>query len=181
MKVLVVKSSVTGDGSFSNKKIDSLVEQYKEKGWEVVIRDVAKNPVPLFDANLMSGFRGNPEFAKDVQHHNDLIDEVLSVDEIVLGAPMYNFSIPVQLKAYLDAISRSGKTFKYTENGPVGLLSAKKAVIVSSRGGFYHNNGFTNQEDYLKTVLSFLGVQEKELVLIEGTAMGENKESTHTL
>lgn len=174
-KILVIKSSITGDNSHSNKYVDKLIADHQKQGHEIIIRDVAKNPVPLFNANLMSGFQGNQQFANEVAVHNALIDEILSADELIIGAPMYNFSIPVQLKAYIDAISRAGATFKYTDTGPVGLLKAKKAIFVFSRGGLYHANGYTNQEDYLKMVFSFLGVKSFEYVFVEGTAMGADK------
>lgn len=173
MKVLVIKSAITGSNSQSNKKIDTLVEEYKKQGHEIVVRDIAQNPVPLFDANLMKGLYGDKNYENEVNAHNQLIEEVLSADEIVIGAPMYNFSIPVQLKAYLDAISRAGKTFKYTDTGPVGLLKAKKLVVVSSRGGYYNERGYDNMEVFLSNIFSFLGVKEHKFILIEGTAMGE--------
>jgi FMN-dependent NADH-azoreductase len=105
-----------------------------------------------------------------------LVEELLAADAIVIGAPMYNFSIPTQLKAWIDRIAQAGRTFRYTEKGPVGLASGKKVVIASSRGGRYAGtaleNALDHQEAYLRAVLGFLGITDVTVVRAEGTGMG---------
>lgn len=177
MKILVIKSAITGENSFSNKKIDEIVAQQKSLGHEVIVRDVAKNPVPLLDNNLLRGLGGDSNFADQVNIHNAIIEEALSADEMIVGAPMYNFGIPTQLKMYIDAICRAGVTFRYTEDGPQGLLKAKKVTFVISRGGKYKSLGYTSQEDFLKMTFNFLGVQDINIHLIEGIAMNDVTET----
>jgi FMN-dependent NADH-azoreductase len=106
-----------------------------------------------------------------------LLEELLAADVLVIGVPMYNFSIPTQLKAWIDRIAQAGKTFKYTEKGPVGLVGGKRVVIASSRGGIYSADGalqaHDHQEAYLRTVLNFLGITDVSIVRAEGLNLGE--------
>lgn len=177
MKILVIKSAITGSNSISNKKIDEIIAENQAQGHEVIVRDVAQNPVPLLDNDMLRGLGGDTAHVANVKVHDELIAEALSADQIIIGAPMYNFAIPTQLKMYIDAICRAGVTFKYTETGPQGMLKANKAVFVISRGGKYKEQGFTNQEEYLKMVFGFLGIKEFEVILVEGLAMNDVTES----
>ena len=111
---------------------------------------------------------------KPREHIDDaLIAQVQAADAIVLGVPMYNFGIPVQLKSWLDAIARAGVTFRYTENGPEGLLKGKKAYIAFARGGKYRGTEADTQVPYLKTILGFLGITDVHFIYAEGLNMGE--------
>ncbi|MFL6664481.1 MAG: FMN-dependent NADH-azoreductase, partial [Rhizobacter sp.] len=111
-----------------------------------------------------------------------LVSQFLAADVVVLGAPMYNFSVPTQLKAWIDRIAQAGRTFTYTDKGPVGLAGGKTVVIASSRGGMYSTNpalaGLDHQESYLKTVLGFLGITDVRIVRAEGVAMGDAAKAT---
>jgi FMN-dependent NADH-azoreductase len=110
-----------------------------------------------------------------------LIAEFLAADVVVIAAPMYNFSIPSQLKSWIDRIAAAGRTFKYTDGGPVGLAGGKKVLIASSRGGVYSSEqGRTMdfQEDYLRTVFGFLGISDIEIVRAEALNMGDDKRAT---
>jgi FMN-dependent NADH-azoreductase len=105
-----------------------------------------------------------------------VLDEFLSADVIVIGAPMYNFSIPSSLKAWIDRVMVAGKTFRYTESGPEGLAGGKKVIVASSRGGFYGDDSgrahLDFQEDYLRQVFGFVGITDIEFVRAEGIGMG---------
>lgn len=106
-----------------------------------------------------------------------LVRQFLAADVIVVGAPMYNFSVPSQLKAWIDRLAQAGRTFKYTDRGPVGLAGGKTVVVASSRGGVYSSNpalaALDHQESYLKTVFGFFGISDVRFVRAEGVGMGE--------
>jgi FMN-dependent NADH-azoreductase len=102
-----------------------------------------------------------------------LIDELRRADTIVLGLPMYNFGLPSSLKAYFDHVARAGVTFKYTEKGPVGLLTGKKAYVFATRGGYYAGTPKDTQTPYVRDFLAFLGITDVEFVYAEGLAIGE--------
>ncbi len=107
-----------------------------------------------------------------------LIAEIQAADVVVLGVPMYNFGVPAQLKNWIDAISRAGVTFRYTEKGPEGLLKGKKVYVALTRGGKYRNTPADTQVPYLKTVFTFLGLTDVHFVYAEGLAMGPDAEQT---
>jgi len=106
-----------------------------------------------------------------------LVSQFLAADVVVIGAPLYNFSIPTQLKAWIDRVAQVGRTFKYTEKGPIGLAGGKTVIVASTRGGVYSTsdagNAMEHQESFLKTVFGFLGVTDVRFVRAEGLAMGE--------
>jgi FMN-dependent NADH-azoreductase len=144
----------------------------------IIERDLAKNPVPhLLPETLNALFSGNPD-APELALSNQLINELEASDMIVLEVPMYNFGIPSVLKAWIDHVARAGKTFKYTETGPVGLLKGKKVFLVLGRGGVYSEGPYAvmdHQESYLRAVLGFIGITDVESIYIEGVAMGAEK------
>jgi FMN-dependent NADH-azoreductase len=112
-----------------------------------------------------------------VDYSDALIKELKEADVIVLGLPMYNLGLPSNLKAYFDHISRAGETFKYTDTGPVGLLTGKKAYVVATRGGNYQGTPYDTQTDYIKVFLGFIGITDVEFVYAEGLNMGEEPKS----
>lgn len=171
MKILQIKSSILGENSTSNKYTSKLIESFKKVGDEVIVRDVASNPVTQLSGEVL-GQLGNADSAV-TKEHGSLIEEIKGADIVVIGAPMYNFSIPATLKNYFDAITKAGVTFKYNEQGqPVGFLGGKKTYVVISRGGKYKENGMTFQEDYLKVQLGFIGLTDVQFIFVEGLAMG---------
>ncbi|MDH4611034.1 FMN-dependent NADH-azoreductase [Pseudomonas sp. BN102] len=181
MKLLHLDSSILGDASASRQLSRAVVEAWEaaEPAAKVTYRDLAGDALSHLSAlSLVAG--GTPSELRDAaqKHEAELgettLNEFLAADAIVIGAPMYNFTIPTQLKAWIDRIAIAGKTFRYTENGPEGLAVGKKVVIVSTSGGI-HSGQVTGQahEDYLKLVLNFLGVTDIEIVRAEGLAYGE--------
>lgn len=173
--VLVLKSSILGDYSKSNGLIDHLVDSLQ--GSSIVERDLASNPLPVLDGEIAFGLRGGEELSQKQQDalalSDTLIEEIKASDTIVIGAPMYNFSIPTQLKNWFDLIARAGVTFSYTENGPVGLLTGKKVIVVTTRGGMHKGGATDVMVPYLKTFLGFVGLTDVDVVYSEALNMGE--------
>jgi FMN-dependent NADH-azoreductase len=146
---------------------------------KVIVHDLEKNPVPHLDGERFAAFSSKPDERTARQQSlldfsDQLINELKSAEVLVIGMPLYNFGIPSVLKAYIDQISRAGSTFTYTEKGPVGLLTGKKAVLFASRGGKYVGTGRgDSQSDYMRMILGFLGITDVEIIYAEGLAMGE--------
>jgi FMN-dependent NADH-azoreductase len=185
MKLLHIDSSALGDNSVSRQLSRRIVTQWRaaHPGTVVEHLDLAVNPPTHLSSDSL-GFRLAPgtEGVTDAQRRENeiserLVNQFLAADVVVIGAPMYNFSIPTPLKAWIDRIAQAGRTFTYTEKGPQGLAGGKKVIIASSRGGVYSSNpalaGLDHQESYLKAILSFFGVSDVQVVRAEGVAMGE--------
>ncbi|MDH4566694.1 FMN-dependent NADH-azoreductase [Pseudomonas sp. BN414] len=181
MKLLHLDSSILGDASASRQLSRDVVAAWEaaEPDAQVTYRDLANDAISHLSAlTLVAG--GTPAELRDAaqKHEAELgeatLNEFLAADAIVIGAPMYNFTIPTQLKAWIDRIAVAGKTFRYTENGPEGLAGGKKVVIISTAGGIHAGQASGQaHEDYLKLVLNFLGVTDIEIVRAEGLAYGE--------
>ena len=188
MKLLHIDSSILGDHSVSRQLTQDTVAQWARKhpGTTVDYLDLAVNTPSHLSADSL-GFRA-PAGAEqtDVQQRENVISEALvtqflAADVIVVGAPLYNFSIPSQLKAWIDRIAQVGRTFKYTETGPQGLAGGKTVIVASTRGGVYSTNDWgraaEHQESYLQTVFGFLGITDVRFVRAEGVAMGDAKKA----
>lgn len=181
-KILFIKSGALGDGSATNQLLDAAMAQAQARGDAVVVRDVAELDLPHIDAHYIQASRTAVEDLSLTQSmvlsvSDTLIQEVLDADVLVIGAPMYNLSIPSSLKAYLDRIVRSGVTFRYGPAGPVGLLSGKRAVVVVGSSGVYSQGPAAAVDfvaPYMKAVLGFIGISQVELVRAEGLAGGES-------
>ena len=174
--VLALKSSILGDYSSSSKLIDELLAKYQLQQATITQRDLAQQPLPVLDGEIAMAMR-SPEQLNDKQRDalalsDKLIAELRLADLLVIGAPMYNFMIPTQLKNWIDLVARAGKTFTYTELGPQGLITGTRAVIVTTRGGMHKDQGSDQQIPYLKTLLGFLGISDVEVVYAESLAMG---------
>jgi len=170
MKVLHIDSSILGDASVSRQLSKAIVAQLQAKHADASVEylDLAKQPIPHLTAEILMG-----QDAEQTALGEKIIQQYLDADVVVVGAAMYNFGLPSTLKAWIDRISVAGKTFKYTENGPVGLAGDKKAYIASSRGGVYGENSPADfQEGFLKTVFNFTGVNDVEIIRAEGVNMG---------
>jgi len=149
-------------------------------GLEVIRRDLDANPIPHLDSRRLPTVRpaNAPDGAVGIADEggSDVLDEFLAADIVVIGAPMYNFGIPSQLKAWIDRIAIAGKTFSYTADGPIGLAGGKHVIVASSRGGLYaagmpfEANDF--QERYLRAIFAFIGISDIEIVRAEGLALG---------
>lgn len=170
MKLLHIDSSVLGENSASRSLSAALVARLRAEnpGIDVLRRDLAAQSLPHFTPVLADGH-------PCVTRNAEILDEFLAADIIVIGAPMYNFTIPTQLKAWLDRILTAGKTFRYTANGPEGLAGGKRVIIASSRGGIYSEGpaqAVDFQEPYLRHVFGFIGIHDIEFVRAEGLNLG---------
>ena len=177
--VLIIESSARQQDSFSRELTQQFISHWKtlHPADRLTIRDVAVNPVPHLDADLLGGWM-KPEAQRNaaeqasLQRSNELTDELLAADVLVLAAPMYNFAIPSTLKAWLDHVLRAGLTFKYTDTGPQGLLTGKKAYVLPARGGIYAGSTADHQEPYLRQVLAFVGIHDVTFIHAEGMNLG---------
>ncbi|WP_272680911.1 FMN-dependent NADH-azoreductase [Providencia sp. PROV129] len=178
--VLLLKSSILADNSQSNKIADYFIQQWQEKNPEdtVTVRDLVNEPIPAIDGEILAAFGPSDTKTEQQQAHldlsNSLIEEIKAHDVIVIAAPMYNFTIPSHLKHYFDFIARAGHTFKYTEQGSVGLLENKRAFVLTSRGGIYKDTPADTMVPYMTLFLNFLGIKDIEFVFAEGTALGND-------
>ena len=169
--VLVLKSSILADNSQSNKLADYAIE--KLQGNHIVVRDLAQNQLPQFNATAATAVRGEPKTDEEKQLlalSDELVTELKTADVVVIGAPMYNLNIPTQLKAYFDFIARPRVTFQYTENGPQGLLKGKKAIVLCTFGGLYDEKNIVTQ--YMKAILGFVGITDVQFVYAQGIGYG---------
>lgn len=177
--VLVLKSSILATYSQSNQLADFFVEQWSatHSGDTITVRDLAADPVPVLDGELVNILRPSdaplsPRQQEALALSDKLIAELQANDIIVIAAPMYNFNISTQLKNYFDLIARAGVTFRYTENGPEGLVKGKRVIILTSRGGIHKGTPTDLVEPYLRLFLSFIGITDVEFVFEEGIAYG---------
>ena len=171
--VLVFKSSILTDNSQTNQLSDYFVS--KLAGKNVVIRDLAANPLPHFDATAATALRGQPTSAEEnalLALSDELVAEIKKADTLIINAPMYNFHIPTQLKSYFDFIARPRVTFQYSEKGPEGLLKGKKAVVLAAFGGFHQNQPTDLVTSYMKAILGFVGITDVQFVYVEGIGFG---------
>lgn len=178
-RILVLKSSILGDYSQSGKLVDFFVQQWHEAhpNDSFTVRDLANPTLPELDGEVISGFSAGdkpltPHQQKTLTLSDELIAELKSHDTIIISAPMYNFNIPTQLKIYFDLVARAGQTFRYTSEGSEGLVTGKKAIVISSRGGIHADTPTDLITPYLKLFLAFIGITDVEFVLAEGFAYG---------
>ncbi|ELA9424988.1 FMN-dependent NADH-azoreductase [Vibrio parahaemolyticus] len=178
-RVLALKSSILGDYSQSNKLVEDFIKNVDQD--KLTVRDLAANPLPVLDFAVATALRATEDLSQEQQAVVDLsdtlIEEVQAADTLVIAAPMYNFTIPTQLKNWIDLIARAGVTFKYTENGVQGLIEGKKAIVVTTRGGIHKDSPTDNVTPYLRTVLGFVGITDVEFVYAEALNMGEDAAS----
>jgi len=183
--LLQINSSIFSSGGQSTQLADQFVAAWRanQPDAQVTVRDLAQQPLPHLDAQRVLAFFAQPETRTPdqqafVAESDALINELNQAEVIVIGLPMYNFGIPSTLKAYFDQIARAGVTFRYTENGPEGLLTAKKAYIFATRGGLYAGTPLDSQTGYVRNFLGFLGITDVEFIYAEGLNMGDlNKEA----
>jgi len=178
--ILQLNTSILAGNGESSRLAQALVDQLAAD--EVIVRDLAKEPVPHLDAERFGAFFSKPETRTQEQqavldYSDKLIGELKRADTVVLGLPLYNFGVPSMLKAYFDHIARAGVTFRYTEKGPVGLLNGKKVFAVATRGGVYQGTPLDTQTAYVRNFLAFLGITDVEFVYAEGLAISEASKS----
>lgn len=176
-KILVLKSSIMGEGSQTNCLIDVMLEHRKDQGLQddITIRNLAEMNLPVLDLEIFQALRGAENNNQDIQQivalSDELIAELKSADLLVIGAPMYNLNVPTQLKNWFDLVARARQTFRYTETYPQGLVEGVKAVVVSSRGGIHVGQETEAVTPYLKAVLGLMGIHEVDFIYAEGLDM----------
>lgn len=183
--LLQINTGIFGDNSQSTALANAFSEQYiaHHKEANLVVRDLITEPIPHLDAQIISAFASDeanrtPEQQATLAASQALIDELANADAVVLGLPMYNFNIPSQLKAYMDQVARAGITFKYTENGPQGLLRDKPVYVIAARGGMHAGQITDTQTDFIKTFFGFIGINQVEFIYAEGLNMGDEAKET---
>jgi FMN-dependent NADH-azoreductase len=176
--ILQLNSSLSGESGLSSRLAsDFSLALAGATGAVVVVRDLAGQPVPHLTAERFTAFATSAsERTVDQQRHvaesDVLIEELRRADVLVLGVPMYNFAVPSTLKAYFDHVARAGVSFRYTPDGPVGLLGSKRAYVFATRGGRYAGTEGDLQTQYLRKFLGFIGIRDVEFVYAEGLALG---------
>jgi FMN-dependent NADH-azoreductase len=185
MKLLHVDSSILGPGSVSRQLSAEIVaaESRLHQGLEVVYRDLGREPVGHLSGAHLAAAQGAATEAlplrQDVAAGQAALEEFLAANIVVVGAPMYNFAIPSQLKAWIDRLAVAGKTFRYTDKGAEGLAGGKKVIIASSRGGFYGPQTpiafLDHQETYLRNIFGFFGITDVTFIRAEGVALGPDQ------
>lgn len=160
--LLHLDSSALGDGSVSRQLTRAIVDQARMRTpvLRVIVRDLDSDPLPHLTAQTLG------------QDTSGVLDEFLAADVVVIGVPRYNFGIPSTLKAWIDRIAVAGKTFRYTEQGPMGLAGNKRVVLAIASGGQHAGTPHDFVEPYLRTLFGFLGVQDIEVIQAEGVALG---------
>lgn len=187
MKLLHIDSSVLADQSVSRTLSQAVVNKIRADvpDLQIVYRDLAGSPLDHFTiasippsdphANLLPGENGSPNAVAETEA---ILEEFLSADLVVIGAPMYNFTVPSHLKAWIDRIIIAGRTFRYSPEGPISLVGAKAVILILSRGGFYGEGSrgapMEHQESYLRSVFRFLGIQP-HIIVAEGVALGPDQ------
>ena len=182
MKLLHVDGSILGAHSVSRTVSAAIVDRLRADtpDLDVHYRDLAATPIPHLSGATLAGQQPNATNTPDVQHDvalgGQVLDEFLAADIVVIGAPMYNFTVSSQLKAWIDRILVAGKTFRYGETGAVGLVGDKRVIVALARGGFYGADtpqaAAEHAETYLRAVFGFVGVTNPEIIVAEGIAVG---------
>jgi len=183
--LLHIDSSARYAGSLTRQLSAAYVEQWQAKnaGGKVVQRDLASHVLPHITEAMIGAYftpadQRSAEQQAIIAESDKLVDELIAADTLVIGVPMYNFAPPSAFKAWVDHISRVGRTFSYGANGPAGLLTGKRAIVILSSGGVY-SEGPAQPMDfngtYIRSVLGFLGITDVELITAEGVSMGEEK------
>jgi FMN-dependent NADH-azoreductase len=180
MNILHIASSARGAESYSNRVAAQVIAELQRRapGSTVTTRDLARDPLPHIDDDFVVATRSASGPQTEAQRRrlaqsDALVDELLAADMVVIAAPMINFTIPSNLKTWIDHVARAGRTFSYSEKGPQGLVTDKQVILVVARGGVYSDKpAFDFQVPYLKNVLGFLGMTDVEVLDVEGTAFG---------
>ena len=180
--ILVITASIFGQDGQSSRLVDQTLDQLRQSYGDIQTsyRDLSAEPVPHLDAERFGAFLTSADdrdgSQQGVVDYSDLlISEVVDADVIVMGVPMYNFGVPSVLKAYFDHIARAGITFRYTANGPVGLLEDRPVYILAARGGLYAGTPNDSQTPFIRSFLGFIGLKDVHFVYAEGLNMGDDK------
>ncbi|QQN61885.1 FMN-dependent NADH-azoreductase [Bradyrhizobium diazoefficiens] len=181
MKLLHLDSSVLGPHSVSRQVSAAIVDRLRQAtpSLDLVYRDLTQIPLAHLSGSHLAAAQGAPapaELGPDLAASAAVLDEFLAADIVVIGAPMYNFTIPSQLKAWIDRVLVAGKTFKYGANGPEGLAGGKRVIVAISRGGYYGPGtpaaSLEHLETYLRGVFAFMGITSPEFIVADGIQVG---------
>lgn len=182
--LLQINSSLFGESGNSSQLSQEFVASWREQNpaGDIIVRDFAKEDVPHLNAERVQALftpvdKRTAEQQTIVDYSDTLIAEIQAADAIVIGVPLYNFGVPSTLKAYFDHIARAGVTFRYTETGPIGLLTDKPVYVIATRGGIHKDQPTDSQTQFLTTLLNFLGLKNIHFIYAEGLNMGALKES----
>lgn len=182
--ILQINSAARSQGAQSTLLADELTAKLQQSnpGAKVVVRDLLADALPHLDESVLGAFftpadQRSAEQNAIVAKSDALIAELRAADIVVIGAPLYNFGVSSQLKSYFDWIGRAGVTFRYTENGPVGLIEGKKVYVVSARGGKYAGTPNDSQTPFLRSFLGFLGMTDVTFIFAEGLNLGPDAQS----
>jgi FMN-dependent NADH-azoreductase len=189
MNILQIDTSPLGPASLSRQLTAAVVQRLTQEAptAEVTHLDLIATPISHLSGELLQVLRpapgttpsNDPAVRAEAEQTEAMLTGFLGADVIVIGAPMFNFSIPSQLKAWIDRVAQAGRTFRYTADGPVGLAVGKKVIVVSTRGGFYAGTAYEaamdHQESYLRTVLNFMGITDVTFVRAEGVGISPEK------
>ena len=180
--ILVITASIFGQDGQSSRLVSQTLDQLRQTYGDIqtTYRDLSAEPVPHLDAERFGAFLTNADdrdgSQQGVVDYSDLlISEIVDADVIVMGVPMYNFGVPSVLKAYFDHIARAGITFRYTANGPVGLLEDRPVYILAARGGLYAGTPNASQTPFIRSFLGFIGLKDVHFVYAEGLNMGDDR------
>lgn len=184
MNLLAINSSILEDYSISRQLMTQFLDHWQQENpqSEVIYRDLNAHAITHLSSELLKAKQKpanelSPELRRELDLSEELIIEFLNADELVIGAPMYNFTIPTQLKSWIDRILVAGRTFKYTAQGVIGLAGEKQVTIISTRGNHYSSNEVMKakdfQENYLKTIFNFIGINEIKIIRAEGLNISE--------
>ncbi len=178
--ILRIDSSLFQENGVSSQLADELISELGKRAsdFNVVTRSLSHDRVPHIDADWINA-HSTAEDQRDegqrnkVAYSRELINEVQNADALVIGAPMYNFSVPSVLKAWFDHITQAGVTFTYTSEGPHGLLTGKTAYVITTRGGQHKDKPTDTQIPFIKTILNFIGINDVHVIYAEGLNMGD--------
>ncbi len=184
MNLLAINSSILEDYSISRQLMTQFLDhwQHENPQSELIYRDLNAHAINHLSSELLKAKQKplaelSPELRRELELSEELITEFLNADELVIGAPMYNFTIPTQLKSWIDRILVAGRTFKYTEQGVTGLAGEKQVTIISTRGNHYSSDevmqAYDFQENYLRTIFNFIGINEIKIIRAEGLHLSE--------
>lgn len=180
--ILSIRSSVLGEASVSNQLSDELIAALQSDGAEysVIERNFQQQAVPHVDGAWLQALMTakedrDAEQQQQVEYSDELIAEVMAADVLILALPMYNFTVPSMLKAWIDHIARAGVTFKYTDKGAEGLLKDKKVYFVTAMGGVHEAGVSDFLRPYMKMIMAFLGIEDVEFITADGLNMGEER------
>lgn len=185
MNLLALDSSILEHNSISRQLMRQFLDYWQQKypQAEIVYRDLNKQPINHLSSELLGAKQKasvdlSPSLKEELELSEQLVNEFINADELIIAAPMYNFTLPSQLKAWIDRVLVAGRTFKYTEQGVVGLAGEKKVTIISTRGNHYSSDAVMKskdfQEDYLKLIFDFVGIQDVTIVRAEGLHINES-------